>query len=409
MMKPHRIFPLLALAAAALAPAGGATPALAAGYATQDAAAEGRSDRYREGQRALSESRWQDAARIFRQIADAGGADADAGRYWQAYAEARRQQKREALEAIRRLRADHPESPWIDDAAALEVELRGRAPEAVDDSELKLYALDALLMADPERATPVLEKLVMGDDTLEVKRRAMFVLSQSDDPKAREILVRIATAGEPLALRREAVQALGIAGEEEDLAALGRILAAGDAPAEVRDAVLDAYMIAERDQDLLRLARTDPDPRLRARAIDLLGAMEAGDALRQLWASEREPRLRAKLLDAFAIAGDVELLARIAAEEPDPMLRRKAIDGLGIADTEEAARVLRRLYAELEDVADRRKVLDAFLIQGNAKALVELFRQEQDPALKRSIVQHLGMIDDPEATALLLELLGAKP
>ena len=41
MMKPHRTFPLLALAAvAALATAGGATPALAAGYATQDVAAE---------------------------------------------------------------------------------------------------------------------------------------------------------------------------------------------------------------------------------------------------------------------------------------------------------------------------------------------------------------------------------
>jgi HEAT repeat protein len=408
MMKPHRLFPMLALAAAALAPAGVARPALAAGYATQDVSIEGRSDRYREGQRAISESRWQDAARIFGQVADAGGADADAGRYWQAYAEARRQQKKEALEAIRRLRADHPGSPWIDDAAALEIELRGRAPETVDDSELKLYALDALLMADPERATPVLEKLVLGEESLEVKRRAMFVLSQSDDPKAREILIRVATAGQPTALRREAVQALGISGEDEDLDALARILADGNAPVEVRDAVLDAYMIADRDQDLLRLARTDPDPRLRARAIDLLGAMEAGDALRQLWDSERDPRLRAKLLDAFAIAGDVELLARIAADDSDPTLRRKAIDGLGIADTEEAARVLRRLYGELEDVADRRKVLDAFLIQGNAKALIELFRQEKDPALQRSILQHLGMIDDPEATELLLELLGEK-
>jgi HEAT repeat protein len=410
MMKPNRILPLLALAAgAAFAPAGVASPALAAGYATQDAAAEGRSDRYREGQRALSESRWQDAARIFRQIADAGGADADAGRYWQAYAEARRQQKKEALEAIRRLRADHPESPWIDDAAALEIELRGRAPEEAQSSELKLYALEALLMANPERATPVLEKLVMGDETLEVKRRAMFVLSQSDDPKAREILIRVATAGEPLALRREAVQALGIAGEDEDLAALGRILADGNAPVEVREAVLNAYLIADRDEDLLRLARTDPDPQLRARAIDLLGAMEASDALRQLWDTERDPRLRAKLLDAFGIAGDVELLARIAASESDPTLRRKAIDGLGIADTDEAARALTELYGRLTDVADRRKVLDAFLIQDNAKALIELFRKEQDPVLKRSIVQHLGMMDDPEATELLLELLGEKP
>jgi HEAT repeat protein len=137
--------------------------------------------------------------------------------------------------------------------------------------------------------------------------------------------------------------------------------------------------------------------------------MEASDALRQLWDTERDPRLRAKLLDAFGIAGDVQLLARIAASESDPTLRRKAIDGLGIADTDEAARTLTELYGKLTDVADRRKVLDAFLIQDNARALIELFRREKDPALKRSIVQHLGMMDDPEATELLLELLGEKP
>lgn len=407
----------LSLLAALAVPlvAAGASSALAAGFAHASshlaADDESRSERYREGQRALSEARWADAARDFAAVVAAGGADQDAALYWKAYADWQRQAKKDALEALRELFAEHPESSWADDARALELEIRGqrageaRSPERVEDDELKLYALDALMQVEPEKAVPVLERILAGRQSLQLKQRALFVLSQSDSPRAREILLRTARTGEPPELRVEAVRSLAIAGEEEDVAILAQLARESGASPEVRRALVEAYLIADRDEELLALAQSDPDPRIRHQAIEALGAMEALPALRKLWGSETDPRLRAKLLEAFGIAGDVDWLARAARAEKMPELRRKAIEGLAITDSPESSRALRALYTELPDRDDRRKVIEAFMIQDDAKTLIELFRVERDPELKRALIQTLSMLDDPAATELLLGLL----
>jgi HEAT repeat protein len=280
------------------------------------------------------------------------------------------------------------------------------APAANGDEELKLYALDSLLRSDPDKAVPVLDSLLAGDSSLRVKRRALFVLAQSDAPAARQILVRVAREGQPIELRAEAVRTLGIAGDDTDLAVI-----AGDpkAPKEIREAVIQAYLISGHDQALVALAQKDPDPEVRAKAIQALGAMGSRTGLRGLLGSESDPGLRARLLESLGIAGDVETLEREAREESSPELRRRAIEGLGIAGTPEASAALRRLYTTLTDPADRRRVLDGFLIQGDSKTLIDLFHAEKDPAMKQSIVQKLSMLDDPEATKLMLEILGQKP
>jgi HEAT repeat protein len=53
-------------------------------------------------------------------------------------------------------------------------------------------------------------------------------------------------------------------------------------------------------------------------------------------------------------------------------------------------------------------MLEAFMIQDDAATLVELFRAERDPELKKKIVQQLALLDDPAATELLLGLIEAK-
>ncbi len=380
-----------------------------------DPSSGARSERYREGQRALADERWPEAARAFAAVVESRAPESDAALYWLAYAEWQQQRKREALEALRQLLSGHPGSAWADDAQALEVEIRGGragkggSPEQVADEELKLYALDALMQVEPERAVPVLERILAGDHSLKLKERALFVLSQSDSTRAREILLRVARTGSPSGLRVEAVRALGIAGEAEDLAALATLAGEAGAPREVREALVEAYLIADQGGALLELAKIDPDPRIRAKAIEALGAMEQLPALRSLWSVEKDPQLRRKLLEAFGIAGDVETLALAARQDGDPQVRRKAIEGLAIADSPAAARELRALYGQLADHGDKRKVLEAFMIQDDARSLIEIFRVEKDLQLKKEIVQQLSMLDDPAATELLFGLLEDKP
>jgi HEAT repeat protein len=407
---------LLVLAAAL------ATPALAgARYATSESGSEQRSTSYREAQRALDRENWDQASRLFDKIASGATDEADAALYWKAYADWKQLKKKESLEELRHLVSAYPKSAWVDDAKALEVEIRGgksegagrsaggRArggPEGTDDEELKLYALDGLMQVEPEKAVPVLEKLLAGSASQRVKERALFVLSQSDSPRAREILVRTAKSGQPISLRREAVKTLGIAGEPEDLAALATIARDPTAPTEVREAVVDAYLIADRPDALVGIATSDPDPRIREKAIDALGAIDALSALRQLWTTEKDPALREKLVQAFGVAGDVDTLAKIARETKDPELRRKAINGLGIAEGPAARRTLRQLYGEYTSTEDKRQVLQALMMQDDAKTLVELFRAEKDPTLKKAILQQISLMDDPEAMKVILDVLG---
>jgi len=382
---------------------------LAAALATAAAA----SDAYREGQRALEREEWSQASRIFGKLAAVKSDETDAAMYWKAYADWKQKLKTESLEGVRQLLSAYPKSDWADDAKALELEIRGgksvknakSAPD-VNDEELKLYALDGLMQVEPAQAVPVLEKLLAGNSSPLIKERALFVLSQSDSPKAREILLRTARSGQPIALRCEAVKTLGIAGEPEDIAALATIARDTGAPAEVRDAVIEAYLIAGESDELLGIAKSDPDPRIRVKAIEALGANDALPSLRQLWGTEKDPEIRAKLLEAFGIAGDVDTLAKAARESGDPEIRRKAIEGLGISGNADAAKTLRQMYGEFPNVDDKRKVVEALMIQGDAKTLLVMFRAEKDPALKKIILQQLSVMDDPDATRAILDVLG---
>lgn len=406
MSRLRPTLPLLLLGALMLR-----TPVLAGPrYATSDSDSEQRSEAYRDAQRALEKRDWDEASRIFGKIASGSSSETDAALYWKAYADWKQKRKKESLEGLRRLLSAYPSSAWVDDAQALEVEIRensgaARNPDA-DNEELKLYALDALMQMESEKAVPVLEKIVAGNSSQRLKQRALFVLSQSDSPRAREILVRTAKTGQPIALRCEAVKTLGIAGEREDIAALASIGRDASQPVEVRAAVVEAYIISSRPDNLLAIAKSDPDPRIRAKAIDALGATGAWPLLRQLWSTEKDPVIRGKLLEAFGIAGDTETLAKAARESTDPRLRRKAIEGLGILDSPEVDDLLRQLYREFSDPNDKRKVVESLMVRGDSKTLLELFRAEKDPAMKRIILQQLSVMDDPEATRAILDVLG---
>ena len=52
------------------------------------------------------------------------------------------------------------------------------SPEDVED--LKLAALEALMSAPPERALPIVAKVLAGNNSDEVKEGALFILSQID-------------------------------------------------------------------------------------------------------------------------------------------------------------------------------------------------------------------------------------
>jgi hypothetical protein len=362
-------------------------------------------DLYRAAQRDLESSRWDQAIAKFGQLAQRGGSEADAALYWKAYAETKAGRSQPALATLRQLAGAHPKSDWLDDAKALEVEIRGGNEghgALSEDEELKLYALDGLLGSDPGRALPMLRKFLQGKHSPQLKEQALFVVSQSDSPEARTILHDVARGAAHPELQLKAVEYLGIAGGDDNVKLLDELYRAAGRP-EIKGAVLNAYLVAEQPDRLLAVARDAKDPG-RGQAIDLLGGMSAEKELRQLYRSESSPEIRRKTLEALGVAGDVETLAEVARQEKDPALRSMAIQGLGIAEGAKSAEVLRSLYAAAPDLSVRKAIVEALFVQENARALIEIFRAEKDRQVRQEIVRYLSLMETDEAEQFLARI-----
>src|SRR5580698_8739611 len=115
--------------------------------------------KYEEGRALLNSSRWADAESAFKAVAQMHGARADAGLYWQAYAQTKMGHSTDALETCSRLRTAYPQSEWIKECGALEIEIHKRSgaavsPQGEQDEDLKLLALNALAQQNRPEVIP---------------------------------------------------------------------------------------------------------------------------------------------------------------------------------------------------------------------------------------------------------------
>ena len=80
---------------------------------------------YEQGNNAIYEGRWDRAVTYFTRLADLKGTRADSALYWKSYAQNRLGQRADALATIGELTKSYPNSRYLKEAKALEVEVRG--------------------------------------------------------------------------------------------------------------------------------------------------------------------------------------------------------------------------------------------------------------------------------------------
>jgi HEAT repeat protein len=129
--------------------------------------------------------------------------------------------------------------------AALLLLATGSLAQTDDTESLRMAALEALISAPPERALPIVDKVLAGSHSSELKERALFILSQMDTAEAQSRLLAFANDSEG-ELQAEAIRMIGIGGDDEALAQLGSLYTNGDK--NVREAVLEAYLISGNKQ-----------------------------------------------------------------------------------------------------------------------------------------------------------------
>jgi HEAT repeat protein len=448
---------------------------------------------YAAGKNAMYAGDWQKMLDSYSQVAKAGGAHADEALYWQAYAQHKLGRPSDALNSIAQFKRQYPRSKWLNDVSALEIEVRPPSPGNISsesDCDLKILAVNSLLNTDPERALPILEKLLGNNGNAgqcggQVLEKALFVLSQSDDARARDLMLKIATGKLHPELQQKAIHYLGISGNHETLMKIyaeststeakktalhslgisggcNELLTLSGAEKNaslVREAIHSLGIAGCRTQlrdlytkatspdikrDLLhstivsgdtelqeKVARTDPDPKLRAEAVKDLGisggcsqltnfagekdpdvihaairAMGVGgcrDQLRDLYSKTMNRDLKSDILHATIVSGDTELQEKVALGDSDPELRAQAIKDLGISGG--SSETLMKIYQSNQSADVRDAAINALFIKGDAHSLVELARKETNPDLRKEIVGKLSVMGNREANDYLMEIL----
>ncbi|MEX2124828.1 MAG: HEAT repeat domain-containing protein [Woeseia sp.] len=272
--------------------------------------------------------------------------------------------------------------------ATLIVAISSPAIAQTDEAEgLKMTALEALISAPPERALPIVTKVLSGDSSTALKERALFVLSQIDLPEAQTLLIETARTGDRN-IRMEAIRMIGVGGNSKALADLAEIYTAGDG--DTREAVLEAYLIADDKDAVYQIAANSQNPREFEKAVNVLGAMGAMEELRAL---RDRPGAAEVLIEAYAVAGDVETLTALATDSSDPERQAQAIHGLGIAGGNEVGDVLVGIYRDTEVPDVKEAALEGLMIGDYDQAVLELFRASDDAAEKRELLETLVIMD----------------
>lgn len=363
----------------------------------QERSAEREERLYDEATSALDENDWRIAAIRFRKTADLALEHAPAALYWLAYAQNRMAQRSEALATLVELREKYGKSKWAEDGRALEVEIRQASgqhiePEKVEDSDVRLMTLLPMIRTNPDKAIPMLDKLV-ASGTLKTKDRALFVLSQSDDPRAFSIIGRVARDGASPLLQVRAVRYLTPAARDESTRKLLGDVYAATPNERVKKTVLRTYAVANDRGRLVWVAKSESNPDLRAEAVRQLGVCGASGELSTLYTVEPSTAVRKEIIQAMFIGGNADKLIVLAQRERSPELRITAIQNLGLLGGESSSQALLTIYDSDPNPQVRSAVVQGLFLQQNGKALVKLKEKEKDPALKAVIEEKLALLD----------------
>ncbi|MET0226305.1 MAG: HEAT repeat domain-containing protein [Dokdonella sp.] len=368
---------------------------------------------YWQGQAALKKSDWSGALKRFeeleRLLRDKEPKSADAALYWEAYALVQAKRGVEAKNVLERLHREFPDSRWSRDAEALLQQARPAAAkvdaDAMKDDELAGLAVEGLLNAPPERALPILKKVLQSQRSVEIKKRALFVLSQLGSDEAMDVVIDTTKNSSDPDMRDEAIRMLGISGEARAIERLREVYATSK-DAHEKDRIIEAWLVADRKDLVLASARTESDESVRRKAIQTLGALDASDELRQLFDATQDSGSRRAIIESLGVAGNADALAAIAANAKlSEDIRIAALHSLGVAGDRGGEQALVQIYAKADTPALRDATLQGLLITGDSDAVLDLYRNaksvEEKKALLRTLMQ---MGDDTAIDAIEAEL-----
>ena len=275
--------------------------------------------------------------------------------------------------------------------ALLAVSSTIHAQKPTAEEELALAAMEGLMHQPPERALPIIKKVLAGSQTTLVKKRALFVLSQIRSPEAQELLLQ-AVRSPDASLRGEAIRSIGIGGDAKSLDALQTVYSTGTE--DVKKEVLQAWLIAGRKDAVYQAALNAKSEDEAREAIQILSAMGATDELRRL--GDR-PNAHSGLTQAYAISGDLASLRKIAEGNGEVSQRVEAVRHIGIIRNDAARAALRDIYSRSTDEKIKEAAMQGMLIARDEQGVLALYRAAKTSDEKRALLRTLTAMDSDAA------------
>jgi HEAT repeat protein len=237
------------------------------------------------------------------------------------------------------------------------------------DAATKAHIIESMAVAGDSE---MLRLLLEQESDPELRKAAIFGIALNDDEGAGEFAEEIYRAAESV---------------------------------DEKMSVLDSMvMMDDARQTALDILRTESDPRLQVHAIHVLGVMEATEELGELYSNSSDQAVRSAIIEALSIAEDGDALIRIAEQETDPDLRAVAVQSLAINGSPEASKYLLEMYADAP-YEEKAEIIHSMLILEDSNALLTLMKQEEDPRLKREMLQILVVMGSDEIDEELFEML----
>jgi HEAT repeat protein len=294
---------------------------------------------------------------------------------------------------------------------------RNCSPDADEDSDDRIAALNALLQMDAERAMPILQQVLARRDPCSValRRKAVFLVSQKRTDQTANILMSVARSDPDQETREQAVfwlsQVPGSTGLLEEI-----LKGSGDQNIKEKALFSLSQQNEPRAQQALRdfATRETENSDLREKAIFWLGQNHSKDNtefLRTLYSRLTNEDLKEKILFSLSQqkgAGNEQWLMNIAVNpKEDIELRKKALFWAGQSGV--AISEIAQLYDRMGDSEMREAIIFALSQrQSDRTAIDKLFdiaKNEKDPELRKKAIFWLGQSHDPRVQQFLLDLI----
>lgn len=349
------------------------------------------------GRDQINEGKWVSAATTFSQFISQYPSDknVDAALYWLAYAYDKQKMHKEADKTIKRLIKEHPKSVWKDDAEKLGLMVSAKLGNLPDpqqqrvdaDCELKVIALQSLCQNDRPRCSSFVNDTLRANSTCTVlKEAAITYLGRYGGTDAVPALIQMARSEPNEKLRMRAIAALGNTGDERGLEVLREI------------ALSAAYEDESPTDSALHALARHENPR-------------AGSILADAIINGRNPKARTHGIGLLSQRrGDdvVDLLFRIYDGSSDVEIKKHVLAGLGNRKDPRAVAKLVAVARSAPNPELRKQAIYAIPNRNDEQdldVLIPLFDSERDEELKNFILDAISRYQQPRAYQKLMQVV----